>query len=801
MLFLVGMRKLLIGVVVLFAVSICRAQSYIPERNNPKVLVGPIVAPKAYGFNLKDVRLLNSPFRHAMEIDSAYLLSLSADRLLNRFFVNAGLPPKAPVYGGWESSGLSGHTLGHYLSACSMMYASTGAPAFAARVRYIVDELAKCQQARKTGYVGAIPNEDTLWAKVARGDIHSSGFDLDGGWSPWYTVHKVMAGLLDAYLYTDNTQALKVAEGLANWTAVELKGLNDEQIQHMLACEFGGMNDALTNLYALTGKRKYLDLSYKFQHLAIVDPLALDEDQLAGKHSNTQIPKIIGSARRYEVRGDAKDSAVARNFWNIVVGHHTYVIGGNSDHEYLDEADHLSDYLSESTCESCDTYNMLKLTRHLFAWQPDSRLADYYERALYNHILASQNPTDAMMCYFVPLRMGGKKAFSDSIHTFTCCVGSGMENHSKYGEGIYYEGSDGSLYVNLFIPSVLNWRDKGITVTQLTHYPYSDSIQLIIGAAAARTAGAAAPFALRIRRPWWAASGMRILVNGKPVTTGPEEHGYMVIERHWRKGDKVEIVAPMNLYTEAMPDNVNRVALLFGPVVLAGNLGDKDPSNDLHGVPVLLTADHNVNDWVKPVSGRPLTFQTYGVGKPMDVTLTPFFNTYDHYYSVYWDYFTPGDWTNREAAYEAEKRRQKDIDDRTIDIMRPGEMQPERDHHLESADSYVGDDESRKSRDCRNEGFFAFDMKVLPDASDSLMVTAWGGDNGRVVDIYIDGTKIATQALQHPKPNQFVDLMYAIPDSLTAGKTTVRVKFQAPKGKSSGAIFGCRVLKGKTNSL
>ena len=790
--------------------GVCYGQSYVPERNNPKVLVKPAILPQAYAFNLKDVRLLNSPFRHAMEIDAAYLLSLSPDRLLHRFYENAGLTPKAPVYGGWESSGLSGHTLGHYLSACSMMYASTGDTAFAARVHYIVEELVTCQRARKTGYVGAIPHEDSIWAQVARGDIHSSGFDLNGGWSPWYTVHKVMAGLLDAYLYTDDKTALTVAVRMADWTDKELSGLNDQQLQHMLACEFGGMNDVLTNIYSLTGNKKYLALSYKFQHKAIVDPLAEGRDPLPGKHSNTQIPKIIGSARRYELEGDASDSAIATNFWDIVVHHHTYVIGGNSDHEYLGEADHLSDYLSESTCESCNTYNMLKLTRNLFAWRPDSRLADYYERALYNHILASQNPTDAMMCYFVPLGMGAEKQFSDSTNTFTCCVGSGMENHSKYTEGIYYEGRDGSLYVNLFISSVLNWKDKGLTITQLTGYPYSDTIRLTVGgpmvskmtqAPGSRAVGhdRAGTFALRIRHPWWATAGMEVLVNGSPVKTGPEESGYIVVRRVWRKGDRVEVTAPMSLYTEAMPDNASRVALLYGPVVLAGNLGTKDPSGDLHGVPVLLTSDHNVNDWIRPVSGQPLTFQTYGVGKPFDVIFSPFFGTYDHYYSVYWDYFTPRDWTDREAAYEAEKVRQKDIEDRTIDIMRLGEMQPERDHHLESADSYVDDGSSRRSRDCRNTGFFSFDLKVIPGSSDSLLVTAWGGDNGRVVDIYMDDTKIATQALHHPKPNQFVDLLYAIPDSLILGKTSVRVKFQAPAGKSSGAIFGCRILKGKAN--
>jgi DUF1680 family protein len=756
-------------------------QSYVPEKNNPKVLVKPVIHPQAYAFNLKDVRLLASPFRHAMELDSGYLLSLSADRLLHRFYSNAGLTPKAPVYGGWESEGLSGHTLGHYLSACSMMYASTGSDAFKRRVAYIVGELAICQDARKTGYIGAIPNEDTMWAQVARGDIRSSGFDLNGGWSPWYTVHKVLAGLLDAYLYCDNRQALAVAVRLGDWTGIELSGLNEAQLQHMLACEFGGMSEALTNLYALTANKKYLDLSYKFQHKAILDPLAAGKDPLPGKHSNTQIPKIIGCARRYEVAGDIADSTIAQNFWDIVVRHHTYVIGGNSDHEYLGEADHLSDYLSESTCESCNTYNMLKLTRHLFAWKPDSRLTDFYERALYNHILASQNPKDAMMCYFVPLRMDTRKQFSDSINTFTCCVGSGMENHSKYAEDIYDLAADGGLYVNLFIPSVLNWKEKGIRVTQRTPYPYGNTVTLEISGAAS--------FALRIRHPWWATQGVQVLVNGSPWATGDEEGGYIVVRRSWHKGDKVLLTMPMHLYAEAMPDNANRVALLYGPLVLAGDLGDK---RDPQGVPVLLTEDRQVSDWIKPVSGKALTFQTYGVGKPGDVTLRPFFNTYDHYYSVYWDYFTPGEWTDKQAAYEAEKRRRKEIETRTVDIMRLGEMQPERDHHLQSAISYVGDDEDRPSRECRNGGYFSFDMKP----GDSLMVTGWGGDEGRIAEIYVEDTLIAIQALHRPKPNEYVDLVYAIPQALVAGKASIKVTFKAPVKKSSGSIFGVRTLSG-----
>ncbi len=773
----------------------CWGQSIVPERNNPKVLVQPAIQPQAYGIDLGDVRLLNSPFRHAMDLDSGYLLSLSADRLLHRFYENAHLTPKAPVYGGWESDGLSGHTLGHYLSACSMMYAATGAKAFAGRVHYIVKELRICQDARGTGYVGAIPKEDTVWAQVARGDIHSSGFDLNGGWSPWYTVHKLLAGLMDAYLYTNDTLALQVAGRLGDWSFQELSALTPEQIQKMLGCEFGGMNEAMANLYSLTGNQQYLAVAGQFYHKAVLDPLSQNKDILAGKHSNTQIPKIIGSARLFELGGGSFDSAIAVNFWHIVVDHHSYVTGGNSDHEYLGQADHLNDYLSESTTESCNTYNMLKLTRHLFSWNPDGRLGDYYERALYNHILASQNPTNAMMCYFLPLRMGTVKQFSDSTQTFTCCVGSGMENHSKYGEGIYYEGRDSSLYVNLYIPSVLHFRTQGLTLMQQTRYPYSDTVLFTVtaGTGPRLVSGGGARFALRLRRPSWVGSGMQVWVNGVsvPIST---ERGFAVILRTWHKGDKVRVVLPMHLYTEALPDNAGRVALLYGPVVLAGDLGKKDPSQDIHGVPVLLTSDHKVSDWIHPVSRANLVFQTKGVGKPFDITLRPFFTVYNHYYNVYWDYFTRADWAKREVAYETELAYKKAIEARTVDIMRLGEMQPERDHQLTSNISYVGDEADHPNRECRNGGFFAFNMRVSPSAGDSLLVTAWGGDAGRVADIYVDSTQIGTLALNQPKPNALIDRVFAIPDRLIQGRTQVRITFRSPIGRSSGSIFFVRTL-------
>ncbi|HVX51900.1 MAG TPA: beta-L-arabinofuranosidase domain-containing protein [Chitinophagaceae bacterium] len=782
---------LLVIVVVITGMAKAFSQSYVPELNNPKIKVKPVVNVQAYAFDLKDVRLLpGSPFKNAMDKDAAYLLLLKPDRLLYRFYKNAGLPPKDSVYGGWESEGLSGHTLGHYLSACSMMYASTGDDRFKQRVDYIVDELARCQQARKTGYVGAIPNEDTIFGRVARGEIKTGGFDLNGGWSPWYTVHKVMAGLVDAYLYCDNNKALHIATGMADWAGKTVNGLSPEQLQKMLRCEYGGMNDVLANIYAITGEKKYLDLSYKFYDDFVMKPLSEKIDPMPGKHSNTNVPKAIGSARQYELTGNTGDETIASFFWDVMVHDHTYVIGGNSNYEYCGPPNKLSDALSDNTCETCCTYNMLKLTRHLFCWQPDSKLADYYERALYNHILASQNPADGMMCYFVPLRMGTKKQFSDSFNTFTCCVGSGMENHSKYTESIYYQGRDGSLYVNLFIPSVLNWKDKGIQIMQQTSYPESDETTLTIQSKSPNT------FALRVRYPWWAASGAEIKVNGKTVTATKDAAGYLAVNRTWKNNDKVLVTFPMTVYAEAMPDNSKRVALLYGPVVLAGQLGDTMP-DAVYGTPVLLTDDHKVSDWIKPVSNKPLEFTMANVGKPFDVTLKPFYETYNDYYSVYWDYFTNADWNAREADYEAEKKRQKEIEDKTIDVMRLGEMQPERDHNLKSSEnSYTDIALGRMGREARAGGFFSFEMKVDPLQPNALLCTYIGDDKNRSWDVLIDGEKLTSVNWKGGQTGKFYDEVYPIPAAMLQGKTKVTIKIVPNSGRTAGRIFGCRVIRG-----
>jgi DUF1680 family protein len=765
-----------------------QAQSYVPEWNDTRIKIKPVVPVKAYSFNLKDVQLLESPFKKAMEVDVTYLLSVEPDRLLSAFRSHSGLKPKGKMYEGWESSGLAGHTLGHYLSAISMHYASTRDPEFLKRVNYIVKELDECQVARKTGYVGAIPKEDTIWAEVAKGDIRSRGFDLNGGWSPWYTVHKVMAGLLDAYLYCNNAEALKVCKGMADWTGKTIKNLDDEKLQKMLLCEYGGMAETLANLYAINGDKKYLELSYKFYDKKILDPLSQKQDILPGKHSNTQIPKIIASARRYELTGDKKDKAIADFFWETIVNHHSYATGGNSNYEYLSDADKLNDKLTENTTETCNTYNMLKLTRHLFAVAPSAMLMDYYEKALYNHILASQNHTDGMMCYFVPLRMGGTKHYSTPFDDFTCCVGSGMENHVKYNESIYFKGADGSLYVNLFIPSVLNWASKGLSVKQQNTFPNDDHISFTISTKKPLM------MAIRIRKPKWT-SAATISINGKTQNAATDDQGYIVLNRKWSNNDKIEFTTPEKLYTEAMPDNANRRAVFYGPVLLAGVLGNTEP-DPLKGVPVFVTSETDPNQWLQMVDKKQLSFRTVNISKPEEVTLIPFNQTQNQYYSVYWDVFTPQAWVVQQKAYDEQKKKQQELEARTMDILRIGEMQPERDHNFISENATTGEDHQKKWRSTENGGYLQYEMKVDANAQNTLINSYWGMDNrGRKFDILIDGVKLATEDLNQYKESRFYDISYTLPIELTKGKQKVTVKLLPQKDNSAGPVYGSRMVK------
>jgi uncharacterized protein len=622
------MKNFLLSVATLLVFASCSTNEKSFIRTSGREVISFRVLP----FNISDVKLLDGPFKHATELDARTILNYEPDRLLSRFYSETGLKPKAEHYMGWENETLAGHTLGHYLSACSMMYQTTGNKEFLDKVNYIISELKFIQDADGSGYLGAFPNGKEIFEEeVSKGNIRAKGFDLNGIWSPFYTEHKVMAGLRDAYRFCGNNDALEVEKKFAGWIDKVISPLNDDQMQKMLVCEHGGIAETLADLYADTNDQKYLSLSQKFYHKAILDAMKERKDVLPGKHCNTNIPKLIALSRIYELTGDTSDREAARYFWNTVVCHHTYVTGGNGYEEYFGPEDKFHDRLGAGTTESCNVYNMLKLSEHLFEWEPTAEVADFYERALFNHILSSQNPESGNVTYNLSLAMGGFKDFQDPGF-FTCCIGSGMENHSKYGKNIYYHNDD-ELYIFQYIASELTWKEKGIIVTQKTSFPEEQGTVLQFKCEKPEK------FILQVRYPSWAKNGMEIRVNDKLKRVSASSGSYVSIEKVWKSGDRLEVKFPFSLYLKPMPDDTSRIAVMYGPLVLAGDLGPvadtviKDPGY----VPVMKTGSRNPSDWIKPVEGKINTFITVNTGNPRDVELKPFYAIYNRRYSIYWD--------------------------------------------------------------------------------------------------------------------------------------------------------------------
>jgi DUF1680 family protein len=617
------------------------------------------VTPQAAPFPLGDVLLLDSPFKDAMERNADYLLSIDADRLLHNTLLYAGLKPKGEPYGGWEHMGIAGHTLGHYLTALSQQFAATGDKRFKKRVEYIVGEMARCQERYGDGYIGALPPLELQTIRAFRKGVVEPVLPCTfkgGAWVPWYTEHKVLNGLKDAWILCGDEEARRVTLRLADWVDSITSGLTPAQLQSMLEIEHGGMMDVMVEIYALTGDPRYLEVSRRFYHEAVLDPLLAQRDDLANLHANTQIPKIIGEARTYEATGDPRGRAIAGFFWDLVVHRYSYAIGGDSEMEHFVPQGSMSKRLSPATAETCNTYNMLKLTEHVFGWDPRAEYTDFYERALYNDILASQEPRMGMFTYFMSLEPGLFKTYSTPYDSFWCCVGTGMENHTKYGEAIYSHGGD-SLFVNLFIPSELNWAGRGLRLAQRTDYPASGSTVLTVASDPPGT------LTIRVRCPGWAAGPVAFELNGRRLDLPGAPGTYAAVTRVWRKGDRLKATIPMAVRTEALPDNPDKVAFLYGPLVLAADLGPApgsgtfpyavDPVANLGArpvaAPVIVRNDAPLASSVVRASERDLVFRTDGAARPHDVTLLPFWEISYGRYNVYWDVISDEDWMYRSA--------------------------------------------------------------------------------------------------------------------------------------------------------
>lgn len=743
------------------------------------------VALKARPFDLSQVKVTDPRLVKAAELNRQYLLSVDPGRLLHTFRLNAKLPTSAAPLGGWESPGceVRGHCMGHWLSGLALTARSMGSAECRQRADYLVAELAKCQQALGGEWLSAFP-ESFL-------DRLEAGKPV---WAPYYTLHKILAGLLDVHTLCGNAQALDVAKRLGRHFAGRNAKLNDQQMAVVHRNEYGGIGESLWNLYGLTGDEQVRVAAAKFDQESFLGPLAQHQDRLRGLHANTQIPKVIAAARRAELTGEERYHDLADYFFTQVTGHRSYVTGGTSNHEHWrTEPDKLASELSPDAHETCVSYNLLKLTDRLFAWSPEARYADYYERAFYNAILPTQEPNTGMLMYLVPMNAGHFKTFSTPLDSFWCCVGTGVESFARLGSSLYYHNND-TLWVNLYVCSELDWPAQGFALSQQCIFP--DEPDTVLNVSVKQPV----ELTVNVRIPAWC-DGASVTVNGTPVAGARKAGSYCALKRTWRDGDVIGVSLPMKLRLETTPDDPTVAAFCYGPLVLAGELGTEryDPAKmtfvrgqrDLCAAPryevaPLLGRADALDTWVKPVEGKFCTFTIGGQAKPL--TLVPFRSLFGQRYAVYWRLFAPG--SREQLAYETELARKAALRARFVDLVEIGDPESEREHGLRGERTNSGLHQGRHWRDAPG-GWFTYQVKVLPDAPTTLVLTYWGDDAGnRVFDVLVDGQKIATQRLERNQPGQFFDVEHKLPPELTKGKEKVTVRLQTIDGSTVGGLFG-----------
>lgn len=757
-------------------------------------------------FPLSDVRLLNSPFKKAQETDKKYILSLDVDRLLAPFLKEAGIETKAISYPNWENSGLDGHIGGHYLSALANMYAATGDAEILRRLAYMIDQLEKCQQKDADGYVGGIPGGKKMWQDVAAGKINAGSFSLNEKWVPLYNIHKLYAGLIDAYTIAGNQKAKTVLVKLSDWFLGVTSNLSNEQLQTILRSEHGGMNEAFADVAAITGDDKCLVLAKRLSHQVILNPLLQQKDVLNGLHANTQIPKVIGFMRIAEIAGDSSWANAANFFWNTVTKHRTISIGGNSVREHFHPSSDFSSMIeTKEGPETCNSYNMLKLSKQLFLAKPSAAYMDYYERTMYNHILSSQHP-DGGFVYFTPIRPRHYRVYSQPQAGFWCCVGTGMENHGKYGELIYAH-SDKDLYVNFFIPSALNWKEKGLQVQQQTAFPNSEETQLKI------TINKPQRFAILFRYPSWVKDGkLKAFVNKKEVLVKRDKNSYASITREWKTGDILSIQLPMEIKAEFLPDSSSWVSFVRGPIVLAaatdttGLTGLKandsrmghianGPSYSIEEAPMIVTSDKKNITALKPVKNKVFTYTASDLIYPANyknLLLVPFYTLHDTRYMLYWRYATPQQLETIKEELRKKEEVKLALEKITVDQVAPGEQQPESDHNFKGEQTESGVHKDRHWRTAKK--WFSYELKNEDTSARALRITYYGQDRNRLFDIYVNNVLLKTVELNGSKGDRFFDVDYVLPAEVAKEKL-ITVKFVAKENSTAGGIYYVRLLK------
>lgn len=760
--------------------------------------IKPAIPDVARPLPLSSVRVTGGPLKRAQDLNAEYLLKLEPDRMMAYYRKRAGLEPKAQGYTGWDGDGrnLTGHIAGHYLSGVSLMFAATGDPRFKERADYLVKEMKEVQDKNGDGYLGAVDGLREKFAEVANGNIKSTFFDLNGLWSPWYTLHKTYAGLRDAYRFTGNRTALELEIKYATWAETIMSKLNAEQTQQMLNTEFGGMNEVLADLYADTGDKRWLNLSRRFDHHAFLDPLKRREDKLAGQHGNTQVPKMLGVLMQYIYTGEQSDGTAAEFFWDAVVNDHTYATGGHGKDEYFGPPDQLAERVDGRTNETCNVYNMLKMTRRLFAVHPDVRYAEFDERALFNHILASIDPEDGRTCYMVPVGRGVRHEYQDMARSFTCCVGSGMESHALHGQGIYYESGD-RLWINLYVPSTANWKAAGATVTMTTTFPEGDAATLNL------TLQRPKSFTLALRRPSWAGDGFAVRVNGKSLAELPRPGSYVELKRTWKTGDTVSLVLPKKLHIEGLADNKRRAALMWGPLVLAGDLGPEQRGAGPKESPALVTAEKPLTEWLQPVADNLGVFRTVGVGRTTDgqtneVQFVPFYRLHRRTYSVYWDLDTDESWTKKIEDLKAERATQQKLEAATVTFAQPGDSEKEKAFNVRSEESSPETRHGRLGR--RAKKWFSYDLSVDPAKPIALVVTFNSEERAkRSFEVLLDGQRIGEGMIERyppgSPPGRFYNVDYKIPAELVKDKQKMTIRFQSTGGNETATVFGVRIVR------